>query len=230
MLRGDAQQLAAVGHFFVERAAAPRWDPSALPWPAGGAAPAALCPDDADTNCPGYVDWARAEAALAAALAAARADSAAGGACAGWRAVVVVVGFLLLSEPAAALAARVQRWVVLTTDAAADEALWRRKWTRRKAVASTDSEPGQQGQRVERPSYEQCGVSAAEFRVFYEGHVRARWREHGEGRPPPQGAPLLEVSCMLPTADAVSDVLEFLGLEKQPSPLEQSAVRLPPMV
>ena len=61
---------------------------------------------------------------------------------------------------------RVARWVLLddSRDPAAQEVLWRRKWSRA---------------HLGKPSYESRGVSASEYHRYWDEYVAKRWQAHG---------------------------------------------------
>ena len=146
---------------------------SEIRWPGGAVPEAFAARGDADLNHPASVDWGGVARAIDAAVdEAAAADAADGGTT-----LVVLEGLLLLGEGAEAARRRVARWVVLDDkpdDAAAQEALWRRKWQR----------SGHLGKK----SYRERGVSAEAYAAYWRDYVAARWHEHGLARVAALGA------------------------------------------
>jgi len=156
-------QVAAVAiitcdDFYLPRSLCPTFALEALPWP-GRAVPSAFAErGSADFNTPGAVDWDRLCAAIGDTQQRADAQS-----------TLLVEGHLLLGAHAGAAAARALcgHAALLDADgadAAAMDALWRRKWTRT---------------HWGRPSYRERGVTAEEYAVYWEHYVWPAWVEHG---------------------------------------------------
>ena len=156
---GARISVVACDDSYKPAARCPVVDLHALPWPLGRTPDAFVRRGCADMNHPDAIEWRD----VAANLFRADAQSDAGD-C-----VVIVEGLLLASDHSGA--ARVRElcdvFVVLGVppdDAAAQEACWRRKWTR---------------EHLGKQSYRTRGVDAADYRCYWERYVWPRWIEHG---------------------------------------------------
>lgn len=163
LARDAVPAIVAADDFYKPRDACPLFDLAAdIRWPAG-------VPDafrergNADLNHPDSIDWVSCADAVDAAVEAV-VDAGNGG-------IVIVEGLLLLGTGAARVRDRCSELVLLDDgygDPAKQETLWRRKWKR----------SGHLG----KPSYEDRGVTADEYKAYWDDYVSARWKEHGLDR------------------------------------------------
>ena len=164
-------------NFFVPAQECPRFDLEAIPWPDGIVPAAFATRGDADTNVPAAVDWSGVHTAVV--------DAASTGGH------VVIDSLLLLGDHPGARRVRSlcdQLVVLMADDAPARHALRRRKYARA---------------HLGRPSYEQRGVSEAEYEIYFEHYVWPSWRAI-ESRVPPSA---LRLDCLQPTAAHVETLL-----------------------
>jgi hypothetical protein len=160
LARDAVPAVVAADDFYKPCDACPLFDLAAdIRWPAG-------VPDafrergNADLNHPDSIDWLSCADAVDAAVEAV-VDAGNGG-------IVIVEGLLLLGTGAERVRDRCSELVLLDDgygDPAKQETLWRRKWKR----------SGHLG----KPSYEDRGVTADEYKAYWDDYVSARWKEHG---------------------------------------------------
>ena len=156
---GARLAVVACDDSYKPAARCPIVDLHALPWPLGRTPDAFARRGCADMNHPDAIEWR--DVAADVCRAGSKSD-------AGDR-IVIVEGLLLASDHRGA--ARVRElcdvFVVLgvpSDDADAQEACWRRKWTR---------------EHLGKQSYRSRGVDADDYRCYWERYVWPRWVEHG---------------------------------------------------
>lgn len=176
--------VVACDDFFLPKEQCPRFDLVSLPW-ADGVVPSAFEKrGDADTNVPEAVDWDGVLNAVdeAASLAAA----------AEVPSTVLVDGLLLFGDHPGArqVLQRCDHCAVLTAaDDSAKVALAARKYTRA---------------HLGKPSYQQRGVSEAEYGVYFDHYVWPAWVTHGASRVP---ADALKLDFALETEAQLAQIL-----------------------
>ena len=153
----------------------PPLDLTTLDWPSGQ--PPAEIRKSYDTNVPEWVDWEAAERAVGNAITAARRDGVK---------YLFVEGFLITTQPR--IMAILDHLIYLHVSPEASQVLLMRKWTR---------------SHFNKTSYQDKGVSLADFTCFWEGYVFARYQQHIP-KTFPQNT--ITIDCMLPTNDAVAAI------------------------
>lgn len=170
--------------FYKPKADCPVFDLDGLPWPSGSTPAAFSARGNADLNVPESVQWDLVYGAVEAAAAETSDDSG----------TVVVDSMLLFGEHPGAARVRelCDQTCVLWCESGQDalDELRRRKYTRSAHLG--------------KPSYEQRGVSAADYQVYFEQYVWPSWLKHGASRAP---ADTLRIDCMQPTTDQVQQLM-----------------------
>ena len=176
-----AVTLISCDDFYLPRNRCPRFDLRRLPWPGGVTPPAFVKRGDADLNVPSAVDWSSVIDTMETAKREVTLDQAA----------VVVDGLLLFgNHPGAQHALSLCDYAaVLWADSTAESELCRRKYSR---------------SHLGKPSYQERGVHAEDYAVYWKNYVWPAWIEHGESRVP---ADALRIDCMQPVSKQVDALL-----------------------
>lgn len=189
LARHTPLRVVSCDDFFLPKEDCPRFDLMGLPWE-NGVVPAAFAKrGDADTNVPASVDWEGVLSAVDEAVASAPGDVSASS-------TIIVDGLLLFGDHPGAqkVLARCDHCAVMWTDGDDAKAILRtRKYTR---------------SHLGKPSYQQRGVSEAEYSVYFDHYVWPSWLTHGASRVPPEALKL--ESCRLET-DALVEMLLATG-------------------
>ncbi|EOD15767.1 hypothetical protein EMIHUDRAFT_119278 [Emiliania huxleyi CCMP1516] len=176
--RAAAVRVVSCDDFFLPRERCPRFDLQALPWPGEEVPGAFLLRGDADWNVPAAIDWSGVADAVVSAKQAAQS-------------VVVDGMFVLADHPGARTVLQMcDHAAVLWADEHAATELCSRKYTRK---------------HLGRSSYEERGVSAEEYRVYWENYVWPAWLQHGASSLP---ADCLRIGC---TEEPAAQLDQLLG-------------------
>ena len=175
----------------------PTFDPNNINWPQKRMPNAFQQRGNRDLNHPDAIHWGKTLKAIDdAIMSAASKDRVDGG-----TSIVLVEGLLLLAHTsgAALVRQRIDRWVILQddpSDKVCQSTLWTRKWTR----------SGHLGQ----SSYRERGVTAEEYRVYWDEYVSRRWLEHGLGRVASVCPDALLLDCLMPVDVNARTLLNYL--------------------
>jgi len=170
--------------YFREEEGCPTLDLESLNW-AGGTVPDALSSKTRDTNCPEAVEWDGVRAAVSQAAATAG------------QGVVLVEGFLVLCDGPVREMLDAVVMLEFKGGRDAEEEVIRRKWTRR---------------HLGKLSYEERGVSFADYCVYWDGYVHLRFTEYAAKGTPPPGKPVVSLDALLPPPELAVQVQQRLSL------------------